>query len=151
MGVLAKKSKKIMVYRIAGIIICLLVLIPTVKTAISQNDKQKIFAVAASIIEGLLIVGLGLGVIFDMLRPEDIIKREDDTLLVFSRGKWNELDFSEIINVSFRNNKSGSIINSFGTLIIETAEKNYRIESVENVALAWSEIMNICGKQKANR
>lgn len=31
--------------------------------------------------------------------------------------------FSEIINVSFRNNKSGSIINSFGTLIMETAEK----------------------------
>lgn len=31
--------------------------------------------------------------------------------------------FSEILNVSFRNNKSGSIINSFGTLIIETAEK----------------------------
>lgn len=37
--------------------------------------------------------------------------------------------FSEILNVSFRNNKSGSIINSFGTLIIETAEKMpYRID-----------------------
>lgn len=59
--------------------------------------------------------------------------------------------FSEILNVSFRNNKSGSIINSFGTLIIETAEKKCRIESIENVAMAWSEIMNICGKQKANR
>ena len=36
--------------------------------------------------------------------------------------------FSEILNVSFRN-KSGSIINSFGTLIIETAEKMpYRID-----------------------
>ncbi len=37
--------------------------------------------------------------------------------------------FSEILNVSLRNNKSGSIINSFGTLIIETAEKKlpYRI------------------------
>lgn len=59
--------------------------------------------------------------------------------------------FSEILNVSFRNDKIDSIINSFGTLIIEIAEKNYRVENVENVAMAWSEIMNICGKQKANR
>lgn len=59
--------------------------------------------------------------------------------------------FSEILNVSFRNNKIGSIINSFGTLIIEIDEKNYRVENVENVAMAWSKILNICEKQEANR
>ena len=151
MGVLAKKSKKIMVYRIAGIIICLLVLIPTVKTAISPNDRQKIFAVVAGAIEVLLIIGLGVGVIFDLLRPDNLVKRDGDTLFLYCKGKWYGLNFSEIINIRFRNNQSDRIIHSFGTLIIETAEKTYRIESVENVALAWSEIMNICGKQKANR
>lgn len=151
MIVLARKSRKIVVYCVIGIIICLLVLIPTVKTAISPNYKQKIFAVVASAIEVLLIVGLVTSVIFYLFRPADLLKREGNTLLIYCKGKWNELDFSEIINVRFRNNQSGRIINSFGTLIIETAEKNYRIEAVENVALAWSKIINICEKQEANR
>ena len=150
MGVLARKSKKGVVYRYVGIIVCFIVLIPMIKAAISLNGKQKIFAIVASVIVGLIIIGLGWGIIFDILRPDDLIKRDGNALLVFSRGKWNELDFSEIINVSFRNNQSGRTVLSFGTIVIETIEKNYRVENVENVALAWSEIMNICGQQKAN-
>ena len=146
MIILSKKEKKSYIFWLIALIFCISATVAVVAGLNYIDEKQKVLAMVCLAVFGILSFAVICSIIWELRRPEILVGKEGEDLLVYAKGRYNRINIGEIYNVSEQNTKSRSWVLKCGTLTIKTQKKAYNVYNVKNVADALAEIKGLLCK-----
>lgn len=123
---LAEKSKLSMIMLLSGAIISLVF---GMVALLGRMDGWQILLIFSII----FLVATLFGFIYELIRPNVLIKKDNEKLSLFYKRQWKSINIADMTNVDCRNTRSGRLITSCGILIIVTKDETIKIYNVKNV------------------
>ena len=146
MIILSKKEKKSYIFWLIALIFCISATVAVVADLNYIDEKQKVLAMVCLAVFGIFSFAVICSIIWELRRPEILVGKEGEDLLIYAKGRYNRINIGEIYNVSEQNTKSRSWVLKCGTLTIKTQKKTYNVYNVKNVADARAEIKGLLCK-----
>ena len=112
---LAEKSKLSMIMLLSGAIISLVF---GMVALLGRMDGWQILLIFSII----FLVTTLFGFIYELIRPNVLIKKVNEKLSLFYKRQWKSINIADMTNVNCRNTWSGRLITSCGILIIVTKD-----------------------------
>lgn len=123
---LAEKSKLAMIMLLSGAIISLV--LGALALSVRMDGWQIVLMFSIVFIGATIF-----GVIYELGRPNILIKIDNEKLLLYYKRHWKNINIADIADIDFRNTKSGRWVTNCGTLIIVTKDEAIKIYNVKNV------------------
>lgn len=146
MIILSKKEKKSYIFWLIALIFCISATVAVAAGLNYIDEKQKVLAMVCLAVFGILSFAVICSIIWELRRPEILVGKEGEDLLVYAKGRHNRINIGEIYNVFEQNTKSRSWVLKCGTLTIKTQTTTYNVYNVKNVAGARAEIKGLLCK-----
>ena len=146
MIIISKKEKKSYIFWLIALIFCISATVAVAAGLNYIDEKQKVLAMVCLAVFGILSFAVICSIIWELRRPEILVGKEGEDLLVYAKGRYNRINIGEIYNVSEQNTKSRSGVLKCGTLTIKTQKTTYNVYNVKNVADARAEIKGLLCK-----